>query len=131
LLAENFLGQLHTIRLQSFNGNYLNPNAPAHWRQRIEISGLNVIVAWDLRRSAASAGSAISMDCSRAAKILYPDREGYNVIIPDSLYQCFATSRTALKECSNLVVSHAHATGDRPGSYGARPGPWFTISLPM
>src|ERR1700745_16072 len=43
LLAENFLGQLHTVRLQSFNGNYLNPNAPAHWRQRIEISGLNVM----------------------------------------------------------------------------------------
>src|SRR5881398_4061892 len=43
LLAENFLGQLHTIRLQSFHGNYLNPNAPAHWRQRIEISGLNVM----------------------------------------------------------------------------------------
>src|SRR3982075_3784105 len=33
LLAENFLGQLHTIRLQSFHGNYLDPNTPAHWRQ--------------------------------------------------------------------------------------------------
>ena len=43
LLAENFLGQIHTIKLQSFHGNYLNSSAPAHWRQRIEISGLNVM----------------------------------------------------------------------------------------
>src|SRR5437762_12527548 len=43
LLAEDHIGEPHTIRLQSFHGNYLDPNAPAHWRQRIELSGLNVL----------------------------------------------------------------------------------------
>src|SRR5246500_5733119 len=43
LLAENFIGKPHDIRMQSFNGQYLNPEAPAHWRQKIEISGLNVL----------------------------------------------------------------------------------------
>src|SRR5947208_1866745 len=37
LLAENYVGRPHHVRLQSFNGNYLNPDAPAHWRQKIEI----------------------------------------------------------------------------------------------
>src|SRR5437879_7151487 len=43
LLAENYLGRPHHIRLQCFTGAYLNADAPAHWRQRIEISGLNVL----------------------------------------------------------------------------------------
>ena len=38
LLAENQIGRPHHVRLHSFNGNYLDPEAPAHWRQRIEIS---------------------------------------------------------------------------------------------
>src|SRR4029450_13383806 len=43
LLPENFIGQPHHVRLQSFNGNWLDPDAQAHWRQRIELSGLNVL----------------------------------------------------------------------------------------
>jgi predicted dehydrogenase len=43
LLAENYLGRPHHIRLQSFTGAYLNADAAPHWRQRIEISGLNVL----------------------------------------------------------------------------------------
>src|SRR3954466_3144083 len=43
LLGENYLGRPHHIRLQCFTGAYLNADAPAHWRQRIEISGLNVL----------------------------------------------------------------------------------------
>src|SRR5205809_5489119 len=43
LLAENAIGTPHAVRLQSFTGVYLNPEAPAHWRQKIEISGLNVL----------------------------------------------------------------------------------------
>src|ERR1700719_1734614 len=43
LLADNFIGRPHAIRLHSFTGVYLNPEAPAHWRQKIEISGLNVL----------------------------------------------------------------------------------------
>src|ERR1700726_342357 len=43
LLAENYIGKVHNVRLQSFTSTYLNPEAPAHWRQKIEISGLNVL----------------------------------------------------------------------------------------
>src|SRR5207302_10834875 len=43
LLAENYIGRPHHVRLRSFTGAYLDPEAPAHWRQRIEISGLNVL----------------------------------------------------------------------------------------
>src|SRR3982074_2757389 len=43
LLAENYIGRPHHVRLQSLTSAYLDPDAPAHWRQRIEISGLNVL----------------------------------------------------------------------------------------
>src|SRR5260370_22779899 len=41
LLAENAIDTPHAGRLQSFKGVYFNPEAPAHWRQQIEISVLN------------------------------------------------------------------------------------------
>ena len=37
LLAENYIGRPHHIRMHAFTGAYLNADAPAHWRQRIEI----------------------------------------------------------------------------------------------
>jgi len=43
LLAEKHIGHPHHVRLRSLNGNFLDPEAPAHWRQRIEIGGLNVL----------------------------------------------------------------------------------------
>ncbi len=43
LLADSFIGRPTHVRLQSFSSAYLDPNAPAHWRQKIEINGLNVL----------------------------------------------------------------------------------------
>src|ERR1700720_4853397 len=43
MLAENAIGTPHAVRLQSFTGVYLNPEAPAHWRQKIELTDLNVL----------------------------------------------------------------------------------------
>src|SRR5215469_10413987 len=43
IVAENYIGRPHHVRLKSFAGNYLDPDAPAHWRQKIEISGLNTL----------------------------------------------------------------------------------------
>ena len=43
LLAEKALGRPHHLRLQSLNSAFLDPDAPAHWRQRIEMSGLNAL----------------------------------------------------------------------------------------
>jgi len=117
LLAENFLGQIHTIKLQGFHGNYLNASAPAHWRQRIEISGLNVmtlgIYVEVLHRWFGDIDGLFAR-----GKILYPDREGYNVIIPDALsVLChFANGPEGVLEFSGI---HAHATGDKLEVYGS------------
>src|SRR5881394_3316542 len=84
LLAENNIGRLHDVRLQSFTDVYLNPEAPAHWRQKIEISGLNVltlgIYVEVLQRWLGNITGVFAH-----GKILQAERRGYQVIIPDML----------------------------------------------
>lgn len=43
LLDEQLIGRPIDVRLQSLSSSFLDPAAPPHWRQRIEISGLNVL----------------------------------------------------------------------------------------
>ncbi|MEO6054992.1 MAG: Gfo/Idh/MocA family oxidoreductase, partial [Chthoniobacterales bacterium] len=43
LLDEETIGSVRMVRLQSLNGTFLDPRLPAHWRQRKEISGLNIM----------------------------------------------------------------------------------------
>ncbi len=94
LLAENFIGTPHDVRLQSFTGVYLNPEAPAHWRQKIEISFAR-------------------------GKILNAERRGYHVIIPDMLnVLCvFENGAEGVLEFSGV---HAGAPNDRLRIFGDR-----------
>jgi predicted dehydrogenase len=84
LLAESSIGAPHDVRLHSFMGNYLNPEAPAHWRQKIEISGLNVltlgIYVEVLQRWLGDIAGVFAR-----GKILHGERRGYKVIVPDLL----------------------------------------------
>jgi len=84
LLAEDYIGHPHHVRLQSFAGNYLDPGAPPHWRQRIEISGLHVltlgIYVEVLQRWLGDINGVFAR-----SKIILPVRQGYEVIIPDLL----------------------------------------------
>src|SRR5919108_3257701 len=107
LLAENFIGIPHDVRLQSFTGVYLNPEAPAHWRQKIEISGLNVLTLGIYVEVLQRWFGDIDGLFARG-KILYPDRQGYDVIIPDALsVLChFAKGAEGMLEFSGI---HAHA----------------------
>jgi len=84
LLAEDYIGRPHHVRLQSFASNYLDPSVPPHWRQRIEISGLHVltlgIYVEVLQRWLGDINGVFAR-----GKIIQPIRQGYEVIIPDLL----------------------------------------------
>jgi predicted dehydrogenase len=117
LLAENFLGEIHSIRLQSFHGSFLNPAAPAHWRQRIELSGLNVLTL-GIYVEVLHRWFGVIDGLFARGKILYPDRQGYEVIIPDELnVLChFAGGAEGVLEFSGIK---AHGSGDRLEAYGS------------
>src|SRR5437773_5830534 len=84
MLAENYLGRPHHIRLQCFTGAYLNADAPAHWRQRIEISGLNVL-ALGIYVEVLQRWLGDITGVYARGKILYGSRQGYDIIVPDLL----------------------------------------------
>jgi len=43
LIDNGELGEIRRVELQSLNGAFRDPSLPAHWRQRKEISGLNIL----------------------------------------------------------------------------------------
>src|SRR2546421_3509581 len=118
LLAENFIGKPHDIRMQSFTGVYLNPEAPAHWRQKIEISGLNVLTLGIYVEVMQRWLGDITGVFARG-KILNAERRGYHVIIPDLLnVLCvFENGAEGVLEFSGV---HAGAPNDRLRIFGDR-----------
>jgi predicted dehydrogenase len=116
ILAENYIGRPHHVRLQSFTGNYLDSNASAHWRQKIEISGLNTltlgIYVEVLQRWLGEINGVFARE-----KIVYPVREGYDVMVPDllTILCSFESGAEGVLEFSGI---NALASGDRLEIYG-------------
>jgi predicted dehydrogenase len=117
ILAENYIGRPHHVRLQSSHGNYLDPDAPAHWRQKIEISGLNTltlgIYVEVLQRWL---GEIIGVFAR--GKVVHSVREAYDVVVPDLLtVLCsFENGAEGVLEFSGI---DALAQGDRLEIYGS------------
>src|SRR5207253_2116258 len=116
ILAENYIGRPYHVRLQSFTSNYLDPGAPAHWRQKIEISGLNTLTLGIYVEVLQRWLGDITGVFARG-KIIYPVREGYEVVIPDLLtVLCsFESGAEGVLEFSGI---NALAQGDRMEIYG-------------
>lgn len=116
LLAEDYLGRPHHVRLQSFASNYLDPAAAPHWRQRIEISGLHVLTLGIYIEVLQRWLGDITGVFARG-KIIQPVRQGYDVIIPDLLtVLCsFENGAEGVLEFSGI---DALSPGDRVEIYG-------------
>ncbi len=116
LLAEETIGPIHGVRLRSLSGQFLKADDPAHWRQRIELSGLNVLMlgvyAEVLQRWL---GPIISVQAR--SKIVHPERDGYEVSIPDLLnVLCsFANGAEGVLTFSGVTAA---APGDRLELHG-------------
>lgn len=84
LLAKKVAGEIKGLTLESLNGEYLNPATPAHWRQRREVSGKNVmtlgIYTEVLQRWF---GPIVWVEAE--GRIATPVRQGYRVEIPEEL----------------------------------------------
>src|SRR5881409_3048105 len=117
ILAENYIGRPHHVRLQSFTSNYLDPGAPTHWRQKIEISGLNTLTLGIYVEVLQRWLGDITGVFARG-KIIQPLREAYNVIVPDllTILCSFANGAEGVLEFSGV---DALAAGDRLEVYGA------------
>jgi predicted dehydrogenase len=117
LLAEGYIGRPHHVRLQSFTSNYLDPTALPHWRQRIEISGLNTLTLGIYVEVLQRWLGDITGVFARG-KIVHPLREGYEVIVPDllTILCAFDNGTEGVLEFSGI---DALAPNDRVEIYGS------------
>ena len=85
LFAEEVIGPIHQIRLRSRGGQFLEREAPAHWRQRVELSGLNVLTLGIYAEVLQRWLGPVSAVQARA-KTVVRERDGYTVRVPDLLH---------------------------------------------
>ncbi len=118
ILEEKRVGRPHQVRVQSFSSNFLDGSAPAHWRQRIELSGINVLTLGIYVEVLQRWLGPIRAVTARA-KTVYPERDGYEVRIPDmvSVLAEFDHGAEGVLEFSGVS---AFAPADRLEIYGNR-----------
>ncbi len=116
LIAEEALGQPHHLRLQSLNSQFLDPEAPAHWRQRAEMSGLNVLTLGIYAEVLQKWFGEITEVFARG-KIIQPMRQGYEVLIPDAL-NVLCTFASGMEGVLEFSAIDPLAPADRLEVYG-------------
>jgi len=117
LLQERFVGRPHHVRLQSLSPAFLEASAPAHWRQRAELNGLNVLTLGIYVEVLQRWLGPIRAVTARA-KTIHSVRERYEVRIPDmvTVLAEFENGAEGVLEFSGVA---AFAPTDRLEIYGS------------
>lgn len=120
LLAQNKIGELRHVFLQSFNAGFLDPTQPAHWRQRREISGIQVLTLGIYTEVLQRWVGAFTPQAARG-KIFVSERSGYRVTIPDALTVLvgFANGATGCLEMSGVHAGPPRERIEITGTAGA------------
>ena len=117
LLAEGAIGVPHQVILHSMNGAWLDPDAPAHWRQRVEISGLQVltfgIYVEVIQRWL---GDIVQVQADGA--VVIPQRQDYTVEVPDFLH-VLCVFRNGARGSLNFSGVASHPPRDGVEIYGS------------
>ena len=117
LLAEGAIGTPHQVRLQSFSDAWLDPAKPAHWRQRVDISGLQVLtLGIYIEVLHRWLGDITEVQADGA--VVIPKRQGYEIEIPDFL-NVLCTFRNGARGTLQFSGVAAHAPGDELAIHGS------------
>lgn len=82
LLREGYAGEIHHFRLQALNAAWADPLAPAHWRQRVELNGLNAL-SIGIYAEVLGRWLGYPRRLHAQMKVAIPKRGGYVVHAPD------------------------------------------------
>jgi len=82
LLEEEVVGPLRMIKLRSLSGTFLDPAKPAHWRQRRELSGANILTL-GIHTEVLQRWLGDFRVTGAEGKTFVENRDGYRVRIPD------------------------------------------------
>ncbi len=104
LIADEYIGRPHHLRLQSLTSAYIDPEKPPHWRQRDEYSGFNVltlgIYAEVMLRWFGPIARLVAHE-----KTITPVRQGYEIRVPDmvTVLCTFASGLEGVLEFSGIA----------------------------
>lgn len=118
LLEEKQIGRIVEVRLRSLSSAFLEPTAPAHWRQRVESSGLNVLTLGIYVEVLQRWLGSIRAVTARGT-IVYPVRQHYEVHTPDIVHVLaeFDNGAEGVLEFSGVAAFPPH---DELEIYGTR-----------
>jgi predicted dehydrogenase len=84
LLRDRVIGKIYHFCLRALTAQWADPSAPAHWRQRSELSGNNILSVGIYGEVLGRfLGDPVSL-CAQG-RVYVKDRQGYSVRIPDCL----------------------------------------------
>ncbi len=110
------VGQPHHIRLRSLTNSYIDPDTPAHWRQKYELSGIQILTLGIYVEVLHRWLGQITQVYAQS-KLLTPLRGEYRVRIPDmvTVFCEFESGAHGVLEFGGI---HAHPPGDSIEIYG-------------
>jgi predicted dehydrogenase len=82
LLRDGYVGEPWHFRLTAMNGVFSDPLAPPHWRQRTELSGINVLTV-GIYAEVIERWLGSPRRLHAQMKVSVPKRDGYVVHVPD------------------------------------------------
>ncbi|MCA1964556.1 MAG: Gfo/Idh/MocA family oxidoreductase, partial [Prosthecobacter sp.] len=117
LLEEGAIGQpLHAV-LHSLNAAWLDAAQPAHWRQKIEISGIQILTL-GIYLEVIQRWLGHVVEVAAHGRVVIPQRQGYEVQTPDYV-NVLARFRSGLEAVLMFSGVAAHAPGDKLYLYGS------------
>lgn len=85
LLAEKAIGEPIHVVLNSFNDGWLDASKPAHWRQRVDVSGLQMLAPLGIYVEVLHRWLGDITQVQADGGVAFPMRGDYEVEVPDFL----------------------------------------------
>lgn len=117
LLAEGAIGTPHQALLHSFNGGWLDASQPAHWRQRVEMSGVQILTL-GIYTEVLQRWLGHIVEVEARGNVVIAERDGYTVETPDFV-NVLAKFRSGLEATMLFSGVAAHAPTDKLWLFGS------------
>lgn len=117
LLAEGAIGVPHQALLHSFSSAWLEASQPAHWRQKREISGIQILTL-GIYIEVMHRWLGLITEVEARGRVVFPDRQGYQVSTPDFVH-VLAQFESGLEATLLFSGVAAHAPTDKLWLYGS------------
>jgi predicted dehydrogenase len=117
LLAEGAIGTPHQLLLHSFNDAWLDPAAPAHWRQQSELSGIQILTL-GIYTEVLQRWLGHITEVEARGNVVIPRHAGVEVDIPDFV-NVMARFRSGIEATMLFSGVAAHAPTDKLWIFGS------------